>query len=242
MTQFWQILIYGLIAGAATLLGVYLVIINEAWARKNTIYLISFSAGILLATAIGHLIPEAQQLTPQAFIWFLASFLFFYIVEHSLILHSCQEDGTCPVHPIDKIALLGIGFHSLLDGIIIGVGFEISFNLGILATSSVLLHELPEGISTVSILLHNNYPRQKAIFLSFLVALATPVGAVISLLFVRAMSEGLLGILLAVAAGSFLYVASADLIPEIHKKSHFLNILLVILGVSFPYLVEWFLG
>jgi len=240
MNQFLIVLIYGTLAGLATITGIYLVLLRESWARRNSIYLISFSAGILLSAAIGQILPEAQVLNSQALTWFLLSFLFFYILEHGIILHSCREGENCQVHPIDKIALLGIGFHSLLDGIVIGVGFEISFILGVVATLSVLLHEIPEGISTVSILLHHGYERKRAVFYSWLVAIATPFGAILSFFVVKNISLSFLGALLAVAAGSFLYVAAADLIPEIHKKSRVLNIVLVILGIFFPYLVRWF--
>jgi len=238
MSQFWTVLIYGMVAGLATLAGIYLVLAKEAWARKNSVYLISFSAGVLLAVALNHLLPESQELNTGALIWFLASFIFFYIIEHGIILHSCRESDGCPVHPIDKIALLGIGFHSLLDGIVIGIGFEISFSLGIIATLSVLLHELPEGISTISVLLHSGYERKKAVLYSWLVAMATPVGAVISFFLIKNIASSALGALLAVAAGSFLYVAASDLIPEIHKKSKVLNIILIILGALFPFAIK----
>ncbi|OGD56388.1 hypothetical protein A2V71_04565 [Candidatus Berkelbacteria bacterium RBG_13_40_8] len=237
MSQFLNILIYGTLAGLATILGMYLVLAKEAWARKNTIYLVSFSAGVLLSVTFMHLIPEAQELDKNALLWLLGSFVFFYIVEHGIILHACQE-GECEVHPIDTIALLGIGFHSLLDGVVIGVGFGVSFSLGILATMSVLLHELPEGITTIAILLHSGYKREKAVFYSYLVAIATPFGAILSFFLVKNIASNILGILLAVAAGSFLYVAASDLIPEIHKKSKVLNIVLLIFGIILPFLVE----
>ena len=234
MSQFLQIAIYSILAGAATIAGIYLVLRKEDWARKNSIFLISFSAGVLLSVAVIHLLPEALDLSKNALLWFLGSFILFYIIEHSIILHSCREEDNCEVHSIDKVALLGIGFHSLLDGIVIGVGFEISFALGIMATLSVLLHELPEGISTISILLHSNYSKKKAIFYSWLVAVATPIGAIGSYFFIRGIGENVLGILLAIAAGSFFYVAASDLIPELHNKSRFLNIVLIIIGILFP--------
>ena len=242
MNNIWQVIIYGLIAGAATIAGSYLVLTKESWARKNSIFLISFSAGVLLAVAIGHLMPEAEGLNSNALIWFLASFIFFYIVEHGIILHSCREGEACVVHPIDRIALLGMGLHSLLDGVVIGVGFEISLELGVIATLSVLIHKLPDGISMVSILLHTGYERAKAISFSWLIALATPIGAIISFIFFKDFSTLILGALLAIAAGSFLYVAAADLIPEIHKKSKFINIVLVILGALFPFIVKYLLN
>lgn len=239
MNQLGNVLIYGTLAGLTTLIGVYLVLAKESWARRNSIFLISFSAGILLSVAFTHLIPEAQTLNSRALIWLLASFLFFYILEHSIIMHSCHEKENCEIHPIDKIALLGMGFHSLLDGIVIGIGFEISFTLGLMAALSILLHKLPDGISMTAILLHSEYSRRQAVRYSWLIALVTPIGAWLSYFFLGNLSSQTLGIFLAAAAGSFLYLAAADLIPEIHKKSQFLNIVLVILGVAFPFVIRF---
>ncbi len=219
-------------------MGMYLVLAKESWARKNTIYLISFSAGVLLSVAFSRLVPESLSLNKNALLWLVGGFVFFYILEHLIIIHSCQENEECVVHPIDKIALLGMGFHSLLDGVIIGVGFEISAALGILTTIAVLLHKLPDGISMISILLYNNYERKEAIRYSVIVALLTPIGAILSFVFFKELATEILGVFLAIAAGSFLYIASADLIPEIHKKSKVLNIILLILGIIMPFLVE----
>ena len=241
MSQFWQIVTYGMLAAMASLGGLYLVLHYEKWARKNSILLISFSAGVLLSVGLGHIFPEALVLNSQAVFWFLGSFIAFYILEHGIILHTCLESKDCLVHPIDRIALFGLGFHSLLDGIVIGVGFEVSPALGIMTVLSVLLHKLPDGISLVSILLHSGYERGRVVGYSWVVAILTLVGAVGSFFLLGGVSSSVLGILLAAVAGSFLYVAATDLIPEIHKKSQVLNIVLVVLGVSLPFLISWFL-
>lgn len=237
MSQFGEILIYSFVAGAATLLGVYLVLFKENWARKNSIFLISFSAGVILSVALTHLAPEAMKLNSNALLWVLASFVFFYILEHSIVIHSCRENANCEVHPFGKVALAGMGLHSLLDGVVIGVGFEVSYGLGILATLSVILHKLPDGISVISILLHSNVKRSQALIYSWLIAIATPLGAVGVFFLVRDVSASFLGILIALVAGSFLYVAATDLVPEVHKKSQFSNILLFLLGILFPFVV-----
>lgn len=238
MNQLLNITIYGLLAGFATLLGLYLVMARESWVRKNSIYLISFSAGVLLAVVFSHILPEALELNSNILIWVLISFIIFYILEHVLVMHSCHEGEHCAVHPIDKIAIFGMTFHSLLDGIIIGVGFEVSNILGMIAALTVIFHKIPDGISMTSILLHSEYPKSKAIKYSYLVATATPVGAIGGYLLLQGVSSNLLGILLAIAGGSFLYLASADLVPEIHKKSQFGNIILFIIGALIPFLLK----
>lgn len=234
----FSIIIYGLLAGLATILGLYLVMAREKWVRKNSIYLISFSAGVLLAVVFSHILPEALDLNGNVLIWVLVSFIAFYVLEHVLVMHSCREGEHCEVHPIDKIAILGMSFHSLLDGIIIGVGFEVSSALGIVAAIAVIMHKIPDGISMTSILLHSEYPKNRAIKYSYLVALATPIGAIGGYFLFQGVGTDILGLLLAIAAGSFLYLASADLIPEIHKKSQFSNIIFFVIGALLPFLLK----
>jgi zinc and cadmium transporter len=235
-------LVFGLLAGLATLAGVFLMAKKAAWAQKNLIYLISFSAGVLLSFSFIHLFPEAAELTPNAFLIILLSFLSFYILEHSLSLHVCKEKEECETHQtFTLVSWVGLLVHSLIDGVIIGVGFEVSFALGILSTLAVLLHELPEGISSMAVMLYGSYSVSKAVTYSSLVALATPVGAILSFLLLREVEESFVGVLLAIAAGSFLYVAASDLIPEIHKKSKLLNIFLTLLGAFVPFIASIFL-
>lgn len=239
MNQLTSVLIYSGLSTISAIVGTYLVVLNEQWARKNIIYLISFSAGILLSVSLTRLLPEAYSFNINASIWLLVGFIIFYILEHSLILHSCQESGECEVHPIDKIALFGMGFHSLLDGVIIGIGFEVSSAIGILTAVTILFHKLPDGISITSILLHSNHPKNKTIRWSVIIASMTFMGALISYFLLNNINSNILGILIAIAAGSFLYLASADLIPEIHKKSKFLNIILVVIGALVPFLLNF---
>jgi ZIP family zinc transporter/zinc and cadmium transporter len=131
----------------------------------------------------------------------------------------------------------GLFFHSLLDGIIIGVGFEVDPKLGLLTSLGVILHELPEGVTTFSLLL-NSIKRATALKMSIAVALATPLGALISLTFIGGLSEGMIGIMLAMAGGSFLYVAAADLIPETHGMKGLQNAGFLLLGVISLYFIS----
>jgi ZIP family zinc transporter/zinc and cadmium transporter len=116
------------------------------------------------------------------------------------------------------MAFVGMGLHSLIDGVIIGTGFEVSQNLGLLTSLGVIAHEVPEGIAMVAILLHYGWQRKKAIQLTAFVALATPAAAFLTFALVSDLSEPLLGDLLAVAGGSFIYIAASDLIPESHRS------------------------
>ncbi|HUV72161.1 MAG TPA: ZIP family metal transporter [Clostridia bacterium] len=234
--MFLNVLIFGSLAGLATLLGVFLMARQAAWAQKNLVYLISFSAGVLLSFSFIHLLPEALDLARQAFLIVLLSFLGFYVLEHALSLHVCTKEGECEPHQtFTLVSWVGLLVHSLIDGVIIGVGFELSFALGILSTLAVLLHELPEGISSMAVMLYGGYSLSQAVTCSSAVALATPLGAVVSFVLLPGIKSSFVGALLAIAAGSFLYVAASDLIPEIHKKSRLLNIFLTLLGALVPF-------
>lgn len=231
--------VYSTIAGSATVLGLLLVLWQEQWTKKNSIYLISLAAGVLLTSAALHLLPESIELTEKKggvfsspYFFLLVGFGFLYILEQVIVIHTCAEEE-CDTHSFGIISALGIGFHSLLDGIVIGVGFEVSFTIGLVTSLAVLLHELPEGIFTLSILLHAGLRLKKAILYTVLVALATPVGALLAFFLIKNVSMTLLGNLLAVAAGTFLYIGASDLIPQTHKISRKANIPLVLLGSLF---------
>ena len=180
-------IVFGIIAGAATLLGMWLVVAREQWARRNSVYLIAFSIGVLLATSITEIIPESLELSPYALYIVLGTFFAFYVLEHSVVAHhhhhhqlvEREHEGE-PHVPIEKLAFVGLAVHSLIDGLAIGAGFEVSAALGIIATVAVILHEVPEGIVTLSLFLHADYPKRRAIALTAIVALATPLGAILT--------------------------------------------------------------
>jgi len=177
-TIFLNILIFSSLAGLATFLGIYLVVKKEKWVRENLIYLLSFSAGILLSFSLIHLLPEALELNNQSYYWALGSFFVFYLLEHLLGIHHCEEEKECRSHEtFSLVSCVGLLVHSLIDGVVIGAGFEVSQSLGILSTLAVLLHELPEGISSMSVMLYGGHTIKEATRQSSWVALATPIGA-----------------------------------------------------------------
>jgi len=225
--EFLSVLLYSGLAGAATLLGIYLVLRAETWIQRRTVYLISFAAGALIAISLLDIVPEAFELNEFGLHWALLSFIAFYALEKSVVVHAGHEDIlACDLeseehrrHSFGLMSFLGIGFHSLLDGVVIGAGFADSHITGIVTTIGVTLHEFPEGLSILSILLHAGFERARAIVYSAAVALATPVGAVAGFLFLRGIGPDVLGALLGIAAGSFLYIAASDLLPETHRQT-----------------------
>lgn len=227
-----NVIIYSLVAGFATMLGTAMLFYREAWARKNSLYLVSFAAGVMLATAFLDLMPEAILLTSGALWAVLFGILLFYVLQHLINLHPCHDEE-CQLHNLGILSLAGLTFHSLIDGIAIALGFGISTALGMVTTLAVILHEFPEGVTTTSILMYAKMPRRKVIWYSILVAMSTPFGAIIFYPFIKGIPKEILGLSLGIASGSFIYVASSDLIPQTHKTRNKLTAILLLLGVVF---------
>jgi len=232
-------LIYASIAGAATLLGILVVMWKRDSAIKYSHYINSFAAGALITIALTHLVPESIELAGNALLGVLLSFIAFYLLETVLVIHSGSEIHYAGEERPTKAPVLfsGLFLHSLIDGVIIVAGFEVSTELGLFAATGVILHELPEGVTSFALLLRS-MSRKRALGLSLAVALATPFGALIALGPLSTITEAGLGMMMAVAAGSFLYVAASDLIPETHEKNAVANAVFLLIGAGFLYFLS----
>jgi len=245
MSPEFSVIFYSSLAGVATILGLILVILREEWVLKNSHHVNSFAAGLILGVTFFHLLPESLELSENALFFVFAGFLVFYLLENFMVLHSGSEihfqEKHNPQHTKGMVMFSGLFFHSLIDGIIIGVGFELDSTVGLFTSLGVILHELPEGVTTFSLLV-STIKRKTAIIMSVAVALATPLGAVIALSFIGSLSQSTVGILLAMAGGSFLYVGAADLIPEAHEEKGILNAAFLFAGVITLYTLSKFMG
>jgi zinc and cadmium transporter len=239
-------LLYGGIAGAATLLGISIILKKRELALKYSHYINSFAAGALITIALAHLIPESVELADNALLFVLAAFVVFYLLEAALTFHSgsaihflegCARD----THNKGPVIFSGLFLHSIIDGFIIAVGFEASLELGLFAAAGVILHELPEGVTSFALMLRS-MQNKTALILSVAVALATPVGAAIGLVLLGGLSPASLGAMMAVAGGSFLYVAASDLIPETHEKDVLQNVVFFLTGAGLLYMLTIIFG
>ncbi len=235
----------GGIAGGATFAGMMLILARESWSRRNSASLVSFSAGVLLGVGFLHILPEALEMTAQAPLFILLAFILFYFLEHHLLIHAgheeqhhthltvddCHDGCSVHPHPLGMVAFVGMALHSAIDGMIIGTGYEVGHDLGLLAALGVIAHEVPEGIAMLAILLHYGWPRRSAILLTCFVAVATPLAAVATYALVSGLAPEVLGALLAVAGGSFVYIAASDLIPESHRSRGLPATLALCLGI-----------
>lgn len=235
-------LLFGGIAGAATLAGISVVRWKQETAIKYSHYINSFAAGSLITIALAHLIPEAVELTDNALLVVLGSFIVFYLLEATVVFHSgsaihFEDSCDSKAHSKGTVIFSGLFLHSLIDGFIIAVGFEVSLALGLFAAAGVIMHELPEGVTSFALMMHS-MKQKTALKLSIAVALATPVGAAIALGPLSGLSETGLGVMMAIAGGSFLYIAASDLIPETHEKNVLGNVISLLTGVGLLYFLS----
>jgi zinc and cadmium transporter len=198
-----------------SLLGGFLPLLRELSQRALAL-LLSFSAGVLLGAVFFHMLPETGKVLGES-IGFpvLCGFLLIFVMERFVFLHACEERD-CDIHHMGIPAFLGISLHSLLDGVALGAGLILP-QLGPVVLLAVLIHKMPDSLSISSILLSAGWQRRKVARLSLLFALTTPVGALLAFLFFRVLSEKSIAIAIGISSGTFLAVATADILPQVHR-------------------------
>lgn len=143
----------------------------------------------------------------------------------------------------NALHLVHVGFHSLIDGLIYSVTFNVSILTGALAAIGMIFHEFPEGIVTFVLLERGGFSRRKAALYSFLAAaLSTPVGTLVSYPFIEKISRSFLGILLATSAGALVYVGASHLLPEVERENKRYSILALAAGVLVAVVIIWSKG
>ena len=232
---------------------------DRAWLDRLTFHFVSLAAGVLLGGAVVHLIPHAVQTLgpgPRFSLWFLFGFLGFYVLERYIWVHHHGppggEDGHDHGHgghdhtpPVVPMILVGDAVHNLIDGLLIGAAFLADPALGVITVVGVIAHEIPQEIGDFGVLVHAGLTPRRALFFNFLSGTAAILGAVIALT-VGGNIDGFANTLVAIAAGNFLYIAAADLIPELHRSrdpgSRVGDHLVLIAGVGLMLALEVLLG
>jgi zinc and cadmium transporter len=198
-----------------SLVGGFLPLLKEL-SQKTLALLLSFSAGVLLGAVFFHMLPEAAKyLGDHVGLALLGGFLLIFIMERFIFVHACEERD-CNIHQMGLSAFLGISLHSLLDGIALGAGLMIP-QLGPVIVLAVIIHKMPDGISISSILLSAGWKRRDVAILSLLFSLATPLGALIAYFFLGVLTPQAVAVAIAVSAGTFLAIATADILPQVHR-------------------------
>ncbi|MFP4316883.1 MAG: ZIP family metal transporter [Desulfovibrionales bacterium] len=212
---FFAVFTASLIACLITTLGIVVISRFEAWARRRLVHFMSYAAGVLITISFLHIIPESFEQSASAPLFLLLGFFGLHLVNRVLHVHLHEHKH----HAHGIIPMVGIGFHSLLDGAIYSVTFNVSIFTGALAALGMILHEFPEGIVTYILLNQAGYSSRKSFVLAFAAAgLSTPLGTLLSYPFISALSGPVLGRLLAISAGALLYVGATHLLPKTERE------------------------
>jgi zinc and cadmium transporter len=194
--------------------------------------MVSFSVGLLLATAFLHALPEAfatPDIAPASlFSLLLAGILFFFALEKVALLrhnHHHEGDGHNHHEGHDReeagksgwMILVGDGVHNLVDGILIAAAFIANPEVGILTATAIIAHEIPQEIGNFMVLLNAGFTKQRALLYNLICGLLAVVGGVFGYLFLE-QSQVLIPYLLVFASSSFIYIAVSDLMPQMNRR------------------------
>jgi len=220
--------------------GLFTLSIKKKTLDRILIYLVSFAAGALIGDAFIHLLPEIVKevgFTLTVSLWVLVGMVSMFILEKFVHWHHCHHHGHenhSKIKPFAIMNLVGDGVHNFIDGLIIGASYLISIPVGIATTVAVALHEIPQEIGDFGVLIHGGFSRVKALFFNFLSALMAVLGVIIALTS-SIYIPGIENILVPLAAGQFIYISAADLIPELHKetdtKKSIIQLIWFVLGI-----------
>ena len=231
-----------------SLIGVSVISLQTERLRGMLFMLVALAVGALLGDAFFHLLPEAfDENTNSALVSTLvmAGLLLFFWFEKLLHWHHghhgevAEIDNEVHIKPLGKLILWSDGLHNFLDGLIITASFLVSKELGFATTLAIVLHEIPQEIGDFGVLLHAGYTKSKAILYNFISALAALLGVFVIIL-LGDFVEQLIVWILPFAAGTFIYIAAADLVPELHRQrgsNTVLEFVAILIGAGMMYLL-----
>ncbi len=235
-------------------------LLSEATRARMLPPLVSFAIGTMLGATFIGLLPEALEAPsirePYTItLAVLLGLLVFFLLEKMVIWRHCHVDE-CEVHGSDdhrtraehahhlatgQLILIGDGIHNLVDGVLIAAAFLTDIQLGIVTSIAVIAHEIPQEVGDFAVLLHSGYSRSKALWYNLLSSLTSIVGGVVAY-FSLSLAEQAVPYVLAIAASSFIYIAVADLIPGLHRRTELgataQQVSLILLGVGVIALVD----
>jgi len=210
--------------------------------------LVSYAIGALLGAVFLDILPEAMETGSSAAAvsgTVLAGILLFFTLEKLLLWRHCHHDH-CEAHDHEThgrsgtMIMVGDTFHNFVDGVIVAAAFLVDIHLGIVTALAIIAHEIPQEVGDFLILLHSGYSKAQALRVNVLSSLAMLAGGVLAYFALQSV-QSIVPTLLALAAASMIYVAVADLIPGLHKRTQLRDtvqqVALIMLGVGSIFLV-----
>jgi zinc and cadmium transporter len=224
MSKIVWIIASGLLMSAIALVGSVTLVLSEATLKKLLLPLIALAAGTLLGGAFLHMIPAAIETSGNqlsVYLWILLGFTLFLALEQFLHWHHCHR-APSEHRPLTYLILIADGVHNFIGGLAVAGAFLIDVRVGISTWLAAAAHEVPQELGDFGILIHGGWKKGPALLYNFLSALTFLVGGIVAY---GASFTFDVTFLLPFAAGNFIYIAAADLVPEIkHEENAGLNV------------------
>jgi len=223
-------LIYILISTSAisllTLFGITIFSISHDRLKKSLLVLVALSAGAMFGNAMFHLLPEMVHLTKEGTLTFFGALLiatgaYFisFLFEQFFSWHHCHNTDHCEEkQAFGHLSLVSDAIHNTIDGIIIATSFIISPAFGFITTATIALHELPQELGDYAVLVHAGWSKKEALISNFLASTTVVLGGLLGYFLTQSIVLAV-PVLVSFAMGSFLYIASSDLIPELKHQT-----------------------
>lgn len=225
--------------------GVFALLVRRKLLQKLVKTLVALAAGTLIGDVFLHIIPELYEtdLEIDFGILIIAGILVFLVLEQVLHWHHrhSSEEKHNHQYTLGLTNLFADGMHNFIDGMLIAASFAVDPAIGVATTIAVILHEIPQEIGDFGVLLHAGFKPIQALIFNFLSALAAVLGAVFTLLLNQSV-DSIVPILLAFAAGGFIYIAVSDLLPELRRdvsrRRAVVQLAAIILGIGLMWLLR----
>lgn len=235
MTLIW-IVLASLLGGVLSVL--LAALIASPWLERWLAPAVSYAVGTLLGAAFLGLIPEAHAAGLEVEMLsalLLGGILLFFMLERAALWRHDHDTHDAHPHPAGLLIVAGDALHNFVDGILIAAAFLADTHLGIITTLAIVTHEIPQEIGDFMILIQAGYTRSRALMLNLAASLASLVGAVGGYLLLSQL-QAIVPYVLALSAASFIYIAVADLVPQLHRHYRrdqpILQFALLFLGIA----------
>lgn len=229
-----------LLTSLVSLVGVGFFKVRKKLLKTELLVLVGLATGALLGDAFLHLIPESIEIiSPEKVgLMIIVGMMIFFVLEKVLSWRHCHDVDCHQENRLVWMSLVADSVHNLIDGLIIGSSFLVSVPLGLTTSLAVLMHEIPQEIGDLAILVHSGLTLKKAAVMNLSSALISLIGVIMVWIVGNKVDVG--GELMGITAGGFIYLAASDLIPELHRhqsrvRESLWQLIAVSLGIAIMY-------
>jgi zinc and cadmium transporter len=224
INMLFNILFFTFLASFVSLFLVAILLLHKNLIHKFSFTMVSFAAGALLATGFLDTLKEAVQIAgTDVFLWTTISFAGFFLIERLFVsLHRHTEEEALDTGEELRVPtpflVFGDGLHNFIDGMSIAAAFLVNFQLGLVTSIAVFVHEIPHELGDFGILIHKGWSRAGVLWINAATGAVSILGAIVAF-YLGKQFENIVPILLSITTANFIYLSATGLLPEIHHKA-----------------------